>query len=90
MCSEPCTARFFAIWPNIWMPNPPSRSFTIRCFHGRRTICVVSRRTVRGWVMMWSAISYARGISRSRGTTSLTMPHSRACWAVIASPVSSA
>ena len=35
----------------------------MRRFHGRRTICVVSRRVVRGWVMMWSAIAKARSIS---------------------------
>ena len=48
-------AERLARWPNIWMPKPPSRSSTIRFFHGRRMTCVVRRRTVRGWLMMWSA-----------------------------------
>ena len=57
MCSPPCAECLLATCPNIWMPKPPSRSSMTRRFHGRRTICVVSRRMVRGWVMMWSAIA---------------------------------
>src|ERR1700733_6798510 len=90
MCCSPWTARFLAMWPNIWIPKPPSRSLTIRCFQGRRTIWVVSRRVVLGWVMMWSAIWWARVTSSPRGITSLTIPQSRACRALMASPVSRA
>ena len=40
--------RFLAKCANIWMPKPPSRSLAIRCFQGRRMICVVSRRVMSG------------------------------------------
>jgi hypothetical protein len=59
----------------------------MRCFHCRRITCTDMRRVVRFFEARRPAISQARSISLSRGTTSLTSPYWSAFCASIGSHI---